>query len=147
MLVLMTLGVSLVSGLVPIVNAELYLLSIGFVAESWWLAIIIALAAAIGQMIAKVGIYLVARRGAELPKGKLGEKLERYRARIEMHPASASAITFASGIVGLPPLYLVSVAAGLCRTSLVGFALFGTLGRALRFYAVLVAPSAVMSWL
>ena len=147
MLVLATLGVSLISGLIPIVNAELYLLSIGFVAESWWLAIVIALAAAIGQMVAKVGIYLAARRGAEIPKGKLGARLDSYRRRVDRYPASASALTFTSALIGLPPLYLVSVAAGMGRTSLVGFALYGTLGRTIRFYGVLVAPSVVMSWL
>jgi membrane protein YqaA with SNARE-associated domain len=46
----------------------------------------------------------------------------------------------ASGMVGVPPFYVVTVLAGTLRVSLAEFLLIGTVGRAVRFIALAALP-------
>jgi membrane protein YqaA with SNARE-associated domain len=78
-----------------------------------------------------VSTGFIGRRAARL--GELRDRLERAR-------AGAGAIVFASAATGLPPFYLVSLAAGSLRWPLARFLLVGGSGRLLRFAAVVAVP-------
>ena len=45
-------------------------------------------------------------------------------------------VTFASAVIGLPPFYLVTLVAGVAGLRLRTFLWLGTLGRAIRFFAI-----------
>jgi membrane protein YqaA with SNARE-associated domain len=60
--------------------------------------------------------------------------------RLSTLRVSTAAVVFASAVTGVPPFYLVSVAAGSLRYSLARFLLVGGSGRLLRFAAVVALP-------
>ena len=127
-----SLAVGFVSGLVPVLNTEAYLLAVAALSPREALVPAVVLTT-LGQMIAKSLLYLagsgavssrlLGRRGARV--GELKDRLERAR-------AGATAVVFASAATGLPPFYVVSVAAGSLRWSLARFLLVGGSGRLLR---------------
>jgi membrane protein YqaA with SNARE-associated domain len=138
-------AIAMLSGVVPIVNAELYLvgvvLAVGGVPEALVLAVVVAL----GQMIAKAVLYQSAR-GVTNGVTKLGRKrtpklermIERARAKVERWRGKPLSVTFVSASVGLPPFYLVSVVAGMLEVRFRAFFAVGLLGRTLRFGTIAV---------
>jgi membrane protein YqaA with SNARE-associated domain len=132
--------VGLVSGLVPVVNTEAYLLAVAAFAPSDRLLPVIVLTT-IGQMIAKSLLYL-AGSGAMSSRilGARAARIAEVKSRLEKAPTGVAALGFASATAGWPPFYLVSLAAGSLRYSLARFVLVGGSGRLIRF-AVLVAVS------
>ncbi len=133
---LASFAIAVVSGVVPIVNAELYLiglvLAIGGVPEALVLAVLIAA----GQMIGKGLLYQTARSATLLGARRtprLADRLERARHRVERWRSKPYTVTFVSASVGLPPLYLVTLAAGILDIRFRAFLLVGFAGRTLRF--------------
>ena len=61
-----TLLVAIASGFIPIINIEIYLAAVVLVTKSLPLAILLGVIAAIGQMVAKIGIYKASRAGANM---------------------------------------------------------------------------------
>lgn len=164
--VLLMAGIGLVSGLVPIINAEALLIAAVVHAQGRWPAVVVAVA--VGQSGAKVLIYLAARDGRKLlpsrwshraqrpptrPRNVLPRLREATRrwsphadrvAELVRRPVAGSAIILASAVGGLPPLAATSVIAGASRMRL---ALFGTTcltGRLVRF-TIIAIP--VAGWL
>lgn len=135
-----SLVVGVVSGLVPVVNTEAYLLALAALAPRDALLPAVALTT-LGQMVAKWLLYL-AGSGAVGPRllGNRAARLGALKKRLERAPTGASAVVFASAVTGLPPFYLVSLAAGSLRFSLARFLLVGGSGRLLRFAAVVAVP-------
>ncbi len=129
-------AIAIVSGVLPIVNAELYLigivLAIGGVPEALVLGVLIAA----GQMIGK-GVLFQTARGVSLlgeaRRPKLAARLERARAKLERWRSKPYCVTFVSAAVGLPPLYLVTLMAGILGIRFRAFLLVGFAGRTLRF--------------
>ncbi len=134
----------IVSGFVPVVNAELFLVGIAALAPREALPAVALLAAA-GQMVAKCGMYLGGLGGARLPKGKRRETLERWHARVERW-RSKDLLVLVSAAVGLPPFFVTSILAGTLRLPFARFLAMGFLGRLIRFGVVLAVP-AVGRWL
>jgi membrane protein YqaA with SNARE-associated domain len=134
-----TLLVCFIAGLVPFVNAEVFLFiaSAKLVDSPHQLPMIVALAA-IGQMLAKVILYYAGMGMFEVPKGRWKEKIERARQKMLKWEKQPYLIYAASASIGLPPLYLTTFAAGAMRINFTLFCVIGLAGRVLRF-AVLVA--------
>ena len=136
----LSLVVGLVSGLVPVVNTEAFLLALAALAPREVIVSAVVLTT-LGQMVAKSLLYqagsgAVSSRFLEHRAASVREWSERLgRAR-----AGATAIVFASATIGLPPFYVVSLAAGSLRFSLARFLLVGASGRLLRFSAVVAVP-------
>lgn len=131
------------SALVPVVNIEAYLAVRASVAamDDVWL---MALVAALGQMLGKVVWYYLgasslrwpwARR--KLAKPKNAARLETWRARAHHRPFLTGFLLFVSAVTGLPPFAIISVVAGQLRMSLTLFLTVGLLGRWVRFLLVL----------
>ncbi len=140
---LVLLLVAIASALVPLLNIEAYLGVRAAVADvdSVWL---LALVAAVGQMLGKVVWYYLGasslswgwvKRRLEQPKQQA--RLELWRSRTRQRPGVVSALLLSSGFVGLPPLAIVAVLAGQLRLSLSLFLVAGIAGRWLRFAVVL----------
>lgn len=134
-----TLVVSIIAGVVPLVNAEVFLIGLVRIAvdrSSQLPAIVVA--AATGQMIAKIGLYYAGRGMLELPRGRYKEKIETVRIKLERWKTKPYLVYAVSSVVGLPPFYLTVLAAGAMKIRFKAFLVIGLLGRLLRF-AVLVA--------
>jgi membrane protein YqaA with SNARE-associated domain len=142
---LATFAIAVVSGVVPVVNAELYLigvvLAVGGIPEALALALLVAL----GQMIAKAVIYRASRGAAQFGERrtqKLAAKLERARALAERHRRKPLGVTFVSASLGLPPFYVVSILAGILEVRFRAFFAVGLAGRSLRFGTIAVVTAA-----
>jgi membrane protein YqaA with SNARE-associated domain len=129
-----TIVVGVLSGLVPIVNGELFLIgAVKLLAEDVTGALVVAVLLAFGQMTAKVILYHAARRATDLPTGKFAEKLRRARERVGKWRNKPLTILFLSAVLGLPPFYLVTLAAGILKVPFVTFVWLGLVGRVIRF--------------
>lgn len=134
-----TFAVSILAGLVPLINAELFLVGlVRFAVERSSQLPAIVLAAAAGQMVAKIGLYYAGRSMIDLPRGRYKAKVETVRAKIEQWKSKPYIIYGVSSVVGLPPFYLTVLAAGAMRIRFEAFLAIGMVGRVIRF-AVLVA--------
>jgi len=158
--VILMICIGLVSGLVPLINAEALLIAAVVHAQGRWPAVVVAVA--IGQSSAKVLIYLAARDGRRLlptrwahrpqsPPTRHRSPLTRLRdvsrrwaphadrvAELVRRPVAGSALILASAIGGIPPLAATSVIAGASRMRL---SLFGTTclsGRLVRFTIIAI---------
>jgi|JI10StandDraft_1071094.scaffolds.fasta_scaffold56705_2 membrane protein YqaA with SNARE-associated domain len=136
-----TFVVCFIAGLVPLVNAEIFLVLVStmLVTSSAPLPAIVVLAAA-GQMVAKVVLYVGARRLIASATGARREKIERAQARIEKWKDRPLWVLFASSTLGLPPFYVVSLLAGALKIRLRAFLAIGMTGRVLRFAVIVAIP-------
>jgi membrane protein YqaA with SNARE-associated domain len=138
-----TFAVSILAGLVPLVNAELFLVwLVHFIVDRSSQLPAIVIAAAIGQMIAKIGLYHAGRGMLELPrgryKGRYTAKLEAVRQKLDSWKTKPYLVYGVSSVTGLPPFYLTVLAAGAMKIRFNAFLAIGLAGRLLRF-ACLVA--------
>ncbi len=132
--------VGVVSGLVPVVSTEAFLLAVAVLAPPASLPVSVLLTTA-GQMAAKVLLYLSGSGAVRLPALQTpGARLLDLRERLERRRTGTAAFVFASASTGFPPFYLVSVAAGAMRWPLAAFLLVGGSGRLLRFAAIAALP-------
>jgi membrane protein YqaA with SNARE-associated domain len=140
---LTTFAVCLVSAVIPIVNAELYLLGASALAPRAFVPALI-IAAALGQMIGK-GVMYYAGRGALTIRWARLQRLvasveERYRRTGADRSALGGSVIFLSAAVGFPPLYVVSIACGMFRVPFALFFTVGVIGRLVRFGAIVLLP-------
>jgi membrane protein YqaA with SNARE-associated domain len=141
---LATFAWCMASGLVPVINAELFLVAVAAVTPTPRLWVIVALATA-GQMIAKTFMYLVGRGVFRLPLASRRLDLARWSERVARW-RSKDLLVFVSAAVGLPPFYVISILAGVVRLPYVRFLGCGLAGRLVRF-TVLVAVPPVGRWI
>ena len=149
MVVAATFLFCLLSAVVPVANAEVYLVGVSLGSDAP--AAVLASAAAAGQMLGKMLFYLVGRGALDLSrlrrKGTASARWTDRMARVQQwsqrHAWGASAVTAVSAFAGLPPFAVVSVLAGTVRMRWWLFLVIGLVGRFARFLAVLVAPGLV----
>lgn len=129
------LGLTIVSALVPWVNAEVILL--GFIAHAPSQAAVVGfiVIATIGQMLGKCVLYWTSSKTLKhsFTSGRAAASFARIRNNLAGHPNRASGVVLLSSAVGLPPFYLVTIAAGTLHMNFRLFCLAGTLGRLARF--------------
>ncbi|MCX5117868.1 VTT domain-containing protein [Micromonospora sp. NBC_00362] len=144
------LGYGVASALVPIVNAEAFAVVAGQRGGHALVAVVVALA--LGQTAGKLLLFESARRGSGrlarrvAKRGKSGraaaraarwtEPIRRWLSRRR----TALPTVLASAAVGVPPLAVVSLAAGTAGLRRWEFAVACLSGRVIRF-AVLVLPA------
>jgi membrane protein YqaA with SNARE-associated domain len=136
----------LIGSFVPFVNTELVILSAAAIAPPG-LTIPLILIAALTQMLAKSVLYMAGTGVLHLPEGRATRRLHEALALARRWPNTGTLFLFSSASVGLPPFYLVSVAAGALRLPFARFFLLGLVGRLLRFSAVVIVPQAIKSTL
>lgn len=136
---LTTLGVAVASAIIPVINIELYLIGAAALAPKG-MAVPLVLAATVGQMVGKVVMYFAATGAVKLPGKRLQVALEGMNTALRNRPRSSGALIFASAAAGVPPFFVMAVAAGAARMNLVSFVVFGTLGRLVRFSVCVALP-------
>lgn len=144
---LATAGYCVLSALVPVVNAETYLVAVAALTDppDIWL---LAGCAAGGQMVGKCIYYLAGRGALRLPgllrrktrPGRWARRLEDWREKAEQRPVYAAGLVLVSAFVGLPPFAAIAVLSGVVRLSPWLFVPLGFAGRYGRFAALLAAP-------
>ena len=137
-------AVGVVSALLPIVNAEAYLL-LAAVRTHGVGAVALVLALAVGQTVGKLMLFQAARQGSGRLHARLCRRGEGRAARWHDRVCGLMArrrtglpTVLASATVGLPPLALVSLAAGTSAQRRWEFGTVCLLGRAARFAALTV---------
>jgi membrane protein YqaA with SNARE-associated domain len=133
---------SLVSGLIPVVNIEIYLLAVATYTRGAALPIIVLATA--GQSLAKYILYLAGRGLVRLPAEWMRKRLERARHALDNHPKGAESVVLFSAITGVPPIYGTSLAAGALRMPALRFLVPTTIGRFIRFVVVFFAPKVLL---
>jgi len=127
---------TLVSGVVPLVNAELLVVAAaGAAAAGGWLpsAGVVALVSAAGQMTSKTALFGLARRAPSRLPRRAQAIIAKVTARASSAPAAVWTSILASAATGVPPFYGTSIAAGALGVRAATFVAFGFLGRLTRF--------------
>ncbi|MBE2999909.1 hypothetical protein IDM40_14510 [Nocardiopsis sp. HNM0947] len=148
----LALLVATVSGLVPLINIELYLVG-AVVAVDDGALVAMAVAAGLGQTLGKLPYYYVGRGSLEIPwfkrrartPGKWTARAETWRARAEARPVWGMGLLAVSSLVSVPPFMVVSVLAGVVRMGPVAFCTITFLTRTARFLVVVLAPAWALS--
>ena len=129
-----------VSGLVPVVNAEAFLVFISAAALSRSQLLLVAILATVGQMSAKSTMYFIARSSFRRPPRKYAETFDRTREKLERWRHGTAAFMFISSSTGFPPFYVVSILSGMMRINFLTFLVFGLAGRFIRFGLMVLFP-------
>lgn len=136
----------LVSGAVPILNSEVWMVATAAASAApiWMLALTLALGQSLGKLpylLAGAGVERFADRRAERQgESRWHARLERLSAWCERHPAGLLAVTFAAAAVSLPPFALWCVAAGGLGMKWHVFLVVSTAGRFVRFLLLGLFP-------
>ena len=123
---------AIVSGLIPLVNAEVLVAGAAVAAPPGYVIPVIAVCT-LGQMVAKVGLYAGARWLPERLPAKARARLDRASEKTKRLEQAGFTLVLVSSVVGIPPFYLITLAAGAMRLNLTAFIVVGLLGRAVRF--------------
>jgi membrane protein YqaA with SNARE-associated domain len=157
---LTSIGFGTVSAIVPVVNAEAYVIA------SQMSAVIgpipIAIGVAIGQTVGKLVLFFGVREGKELPFIKHRREVRQERpvgpARARFRAAMAKLldlvgqerwglpIVLVAAIVGFPPLYAVALLAGATTMRPIWFGLTVLVGRLCRFLLVASGFQGLHDW-
>lgn len=121
-----------VSGVLPLVNAELLVAGAALAAPGIGVPLVAAVSAA-GQMITKTALFGLARWAPSRLPEKGRSALARASAALERRGSAVGSLVFTSAAVGLPPFYGVSLAAGALGMRTRSFVLSGGAGRLVRF--------------
>ncbi len=134
------------SGFIPIFNAEAWLVAVSAVSPLH-VAIPLIVLSSLGQMSAKILVFLAGRGGRKLPLGKYEGKIEQAREKFERWKGKNDLLIFISAFTGFPPFYIISFLAGVLEFHLLRFAVAGLAGRLLRFGVVVYSPQLLKLWL
>jgi membrane protein YqaA with SNARE-associated domain len=149
---MMTLGYGLASALIPVVNAEAYAV---LAAHRTGHAVVVVVVLAFGQTAGKLLLFEAARRGTGRSNQKLARRNRSGRAQARAarwaepirrwlsSRRTGLPTVFVSAAVGIPPLALVSLAAGTADLRHWEFATACFVGRLIRF-AALALPTALV---
>lgn len=123
---------SVVSGFIPFVNAEVVVAGAAVAAPPGYMIPVIVVCS-VGQMLAKVALYAGMRWLPERLPAKATQRLDRASEKVKKLEQAGLTLVLVSAVVGLPPFYLISLAAGAMKLNLTGFIVTGTVGRGVRF--------------
>lgn len=126
---------TVVSGVVPLVNAELLVAGAAVAAPGIGVPVVAAVST-VGQMVSKTMLFAVARWAPGRLPARAQATLERASRAVARRGGAAGSLVFASAAVGLPPFYGVSLAAGAVGMRLRTFVVSGGMGRLVRFGAL-----------
>lgn len=167
---LTSIGFGLLSGVVPVANAEAYVVASQVSALAG--AVPVAVGVAFGQTAGKVLLFLSVRRGRRSfePRGRRPfeprppkpestgpagpvrwrslrariRRLVEVSLRLVGHPRWGLPVVFAASLLGLPPLYPVALLAGATPIRLAPFVAVVLVGRVARFVAVALGVGRLM---
>lgn len=127
------------SSLLPVSPVEPILVGVAIVAPPWLLLPLVVLATA-SHMSTKTLVFLGAGRVERVLSGTQRVRLERARVRLAGRLRLQQGTLFLSSLTGVPPFYLTTVICGSLRLPLRHFLVLATIGRAIRFAALMFIP-------
>jgi membrane protein YqaA with SNARE-associated domain len=133
-------GLAVVSAVIPWVNAELVMISAIPVANSPSALAALVVVVSAGQMTGKAAMYWASRKSTRARSPFVQRAVDRWRARLQRRPRSALAVIFLSALVGFPPFFTVSLAAGALGVEFRRFLAAGATGRLMHFALVAYLP-------
>ena len=145
-LYLSTFIVCFVSGFIPIVNAEVFLLLVSSISPKSQIISLVFLST-MGQMAAKGLIYLGASGVLKIPFRRYEKKMNMIREKFERWKSKTDLLILFSAAIGFPPFYLVSVMAGALKLNYLRFLFFGFIGRFVRFSVALLLPQFIKGFI
>ena len=95
--------------------------------------ILVVTVCTLGQMIAKAALYSCARWLPQKLPARAVRHLERASEKAKRIEQAGWGVIAISAFVGLPPFYVISLAAGMVRVNFAAFLVIGFLGRFARF--------------
>ena len=128
------------SAVIPWVNAELVMISAIPVATSRSALAALVVVVSAGQMTGKAAMYWASRKSTRVRSPLVQRAVDRWRARLQRRPRSALAVIFLSALVGFPPFFIVSLAAGALDVEFSRFFAAGAAGRLVHFTVVACIP-------
>ncbi|MCZ6766009.1 MAG: VTT domain-containing protein [bacterium] len=138
--------VGIVSGFVPFINTEVFLVLVSATATRPAL-FPVAILSAVGQMIAKSVIFYAGRGVIKIKMGKYESKVAAVHEKFARWENKADLLILLSAAVGFPPFYVVSFVAGALKNHFAKFLVAGLVGRSIRFAAVVYFPQLVMRYI
>lgn len=134
-----------IGALVPFVNTEVYLIgAAALTPPELWAPLVVA--GTVGAMAGKVLLYYAGRGVVKLPGGRVKRGLEKARSQMETRPRVGMALYAASALIGIPPFYVTTLAAGAVRMNIAFFLAVGFVGRLVRFALVVALPALAAGW-
>lgn len=130
--------VALADGLAQRVPVELVLLGVAAVAPEVLLLPLVAVAT-VGQMLARTALYFGTGRLDVVGSPRRREAADRMCVAFANCPGIQVTTLMASAVVGIPPFDVTTRAYGAMRLPLGTFLCLGTVGRAIRFAAIVLA--------
>ncbi|MEI6668305.1 MAG: hypothetical protein WCP29_09135 [Acidobacteriota bacterium] len=140
---LATLIVAFVSGFVPFVNIEVYMVVAGALMADNFPVWTLGVVAGFGQMIAKSMLFWGANSTANsrVVRRFTPARIDALTTRMRgMRPSILNGFNFMSAFVGLPPFLLVNILAGVIRMRFWHFYATGLVGRSLRMVIMVEWP-------
>lgn len=137
-----SLVVGFVSGLVPFVNSEVFLLLVSPITAKPALLPVAALAA-LGQMGAKTILFYAGRGVFSFDMGRFEKRIEKVQQKFHEWENRTDLLILVSAFAGFPPFYVVSFVAGALKLNVVRFLVPGLIGRFLRFSVIVYFPQLV----
>jgi membrane protein YqaA with SNARE-associated domain len=157
---LTSIGFGTLSAIVPIVNAETYVIASQVSAVAG--PVPIAIGVGIGQTIGKLLLFLGVRRGKEFAIVRRRREQQQSRpvgpARAKVRAIGAKLLDLVgrkrwglpivgiAAVIGIPPLYAVALLAGATTMRTILFALVVLIGRITRFVLVALGVSGLHNW-
>ncbi len=157
---LTSIGFGVVSAVLPVANAEAYIVASQVTALAG--GVPIAVGVGMGQTVGKLLLFVGVRRGRQFalfrrkherparPPRPIGARLRTLLTRLlELvgQKRWGLPIVLLAAVVGIPPLYAVALLAGATRMPVVGFALTVLVGRVTRFVLVATGWVGLQHWL
>jgi membrane protein YqaA with SNARE-associated domain len=131
--------------LLPVVNTEVYLIGAAALMPRP-LLVPLVVAGTVGAMAGKVLLYYAGRGMVNLPWKRAQKGLAAMQARMEEKPAVGKLLYSVSAVVGLPPFYVTTLAAGAVKMNFTFFLVVGFIGRLIRFALVVALPQYAKGW-
>jgi membrane protein YqaA with SNARE-associated domain len=138
-----TFLVAIASALIPLINIEAYLATVGALVDQFGLWPV-SFVAALGQTLGKAIWYEVGRQSMHwsyiqkrMQQPKWKQQYAKAQERAESHVLGAAALVFLSATLGFPPMAVIAVVAGQLEFHRWVFYATTLVGRTLRFAALL----------
>lgn len=136
-----TFVIAFVAGMFPVVSVEVFLVGLAvYDVSPTTLAILVPIAAT-GHQVAKTICYYAGVAALDGPSGRVRDRIEKARARIERWNKRPNLVMALGASFGLPPMYLLAFVAGpLMRLGITRFTVICFVGRVLRYATLAAIP-------
>ena len=134
------------SAVFPWMSAEIVVLALPAVARSPLSLAALVVTATAGQMTGKCLVYWTGRGSSGATSPRVKRSIDRWHERFTRGRWSPMGLVFLSSAVGFPSFFVVTAMAGAVKLNFSRFMLAGTVGRLLRFGALVFVPQLVVHW-